>query len=160
MPFETHPRDPVERPWQDPSLSPASRAAALLPLMTLEEKVGQLAGIWVGAAEDGAGVAPRMDEMVDGQPFDEVIKNGLGQLTRPYGTKPVPPIIGARSLAAAQAQIVASNRFGIPALVHEECLTGFSAWQATVYPSPLTWGAAFDPDSRRACTRASPRSWT
>jgi beta-xylosidase len=146
MPFETHPRDAVERPWQDPSLSPASRAAALLPLMTLEEKVGQLAGIWVGAAEDGAGVAPRMNEMVDGQPFDEVIKNGLGQLTRPYGTKPVPPIIGARSLAAAQAQIVASNRFGIPALVHEECLTGFSAWQATVYPSPLTWGAAFDPD--------------
>jgi beta-glucosidase len=29
--------------------------------------------------------------------------------------------------------------------VHEECLTGLAAWQATVYPSPLCWAAGFDP---------------
>ncbi|MGH3208031.1 MAG: glycoside hydrolase family 3 N-terminal domain-containing protein, partial [Trebonia sp.] len=132
--------------WRDTRLSPAERAAALIPLMTLEEKVAQLAGIWVGADATGAGVAPHQADMVDGQPFEEVIRHGLGQLTRPFGTSPVAPAAGARSLAAAQAQIVASNRFGIPALVHEECLTGFSAWQATVYPSPLSWGAAFDPE--------------
>jgi beta-glucosidase len=114
--------------------------------MTLEEKVAQLAGIWVGADASGGGVAPHQADMVDGQPFDEVIRHGLGQLTRPFGTAPVEPAAGARSLAAAQAQIVASNRFGIPALVHEECLTGFCAWQATVYPAPLSWGAAFDPE--------------
>jgi beta-glucosidase len=113
--------------------------------MTLEEKVGQLAGIWVGADATGAGVAPHQSDMVDGQPFDEVVRHGLGQLTRPFGTAPVEPVAGARSLAAAQAQIVASNRFGIPALVHEECLTGFCAWRATVYPAPLSWGAAFNP---------------
>ena len=38
-----------------------------------------------------------------------------------------------------------AGRFGIPAMVHEECLTGLAAWQATVYPSPLCWGASFDP---------------
>ncbi len=133
-------------PWQDTRLSAAERAGALIPLMTLEEKVAQLAGIWVGADASGGGVAPHQADMVDGQPFDEVIKHGLGQLTRPFGTAPVEPAAGARSLAAAQAQIVASNRFGIPALVHEECLTGFCAWQATVYPAPLSWGAAFDPE--------------
>ena len=132
--------------WRDTQLSPGERAAALIPLMTLEEKVAQLAGIWVGADASGGGVAPHQADMVDGQPFDEVIRHGLGQLTRPFGTKPVEPLAGARSLAAAQAQIAASNRFGIPALVHEECLTGFSAWQATVYPTPLSWGAAFDPE--------------
>ncbi|HET6187694.1 MAG TPA: glycoside hydrolase family 3 N-terminal domain-containing protein [Trebonia sp.] len=132
--------------WRDTRLSPGERAAALTPLMTLEEKVAQLAGIWVGADASGGGVAPHQADMVDGQPFDEVIRHGLGQLTRPFGTKPVEPVFGAHSLAAAQAQIVASNRFGIPALVHEECLTGFSAWQATVYPTPLSWGAAFDPE--------------
>ena len=132
--------------WRDTRLSPAERGAALIPLMTLEEKVAQLAGIWVGADATGAGVAPHMADMVDGQPFAEVIRHGLGQLTRPFGTAPVEPAAGARSLAAAQAQIVASNRFGIPALVHEECLTGFCAWQATVYPAPLSWGAAFDPE--------------
>jgi beta-xylosidase len=132
--------------WRDTRLSPAERCAALIALMTLEEKVAQLAGIWVGADAAGAGVAPHQADMVDGQPFDEVIRNGLGQLTRPFGTAPVEPVAGARSLAAAQAQIMASNRFAIPALVHEECLTGFCAWQATVYPAPLSWGAAFDPE--------------
>ena len=75
-----------------------------------------------------------------------VIRHGLGQLTRPFGTAPVDPVLGARSLAASQAQIVAASRFGIPAQVHEECLTGFAAWRATVYPAPLCWGASFDPD--------------
>ncbi|HET9876642.1 MAG TPA: hypothetical protein VFQ37_12900 [Mycobacterium sp.] len=72
-------------PWQDPRLSPGERAAALIPLMTLEEKIAQLAGIWVGADATGAGVAPHQADMVDGQPFDEVIRHELGQLTRPFG---------------------------------------------------------------------------
>ena len=41
---------------------------------------------------------------------------------------------------------MAASRFGIPAQVHEECLTGFAAWRATVYPTPLSWGATFDPE--------------
>ena len=138
---------PREDPrWRDTSLSPAQRAAALIPLLTLEEKVAQLAGVWVGASASGQGVAPHQADMVDGQPFDELIRHGLGQLTRPFGTAPVDPVAGARSLAAAQARIAASSRLGIPAQVHEECLTGFCTWQATVYPAPLSWGAAFDPE--------------
>ena len=31
-------------------------------------------------------------------------------------------------------------------MVHEECLTGLAAWKATTYPTPLAWGASFDPD--------------
>jgi beta-xylosidase len=132
--------------WRDTGLSPAERAAALVPLMTLEEKAAQLAGVWVGADASGEGVAPHQSDMADGKPWSTIIRHGLGQLTRPFGTAPVDPAAGARSLAAAQAQIVAASRFGIPAQVHEECLTGFSAWQATVYPAPLSWGAAFDPE--------------
>ena len=30
--------------------------------------------------------------------------------------------------------------------MHEECLAGFAAWGATVYPVPLAWGASFDPE--------------
>jgi beta-xylosidase len=132
--------------WRDTSLSAAQRAAALIPLLTLEEKVAQLAGVWVGVSASGQDLAPHQADMVDGQPFDEVIRHGLGQLTRPFGTAPVDPVAGARSLAAAQARIAASSRLGIPAQVHEECLTGFCTWQATVYPAPLSWGAAFDPE--------------
>ena len=49
-------------------------------------------------------------------------------------------------MARSQRQIIAAGRHGIPAMVHEECLTGLAAWQAPVYPSPLCWGATFDPD--------------
>ena len=58
---------------------------------------------------------------------------------------------------------MAANRFGIPAQVHEECLTGLAAWRATIYPSPLCWAATFDPATRGADGRpdrvdhASPR---
>src|SRR5690606_5397813 len=30
--------------------------------------------------------------------------------------------------------------------VHEECLTGFTAYGATVYPAAIAWAATFDPD--------------
>ncbi|MDQ0375767.1 glycoside hydrolase family 3 N-terminal domain-containing protein [Cellulomonas humilata] len=119
----------------------------LVARMTLEEKLSQLVGLWVGADAGGAGVAPHQSEMTDdGLGWSEVIRDGLGQLTRPYGSAPVDPAAGARSLAASQAEVVAANRWGIPALVHEECLTGFAAWGATAYPVPLSWGASFDPE--------------
>src|SRR5690606_3223252 len=35
---------------------------------------------------------------------------------------------------------------GLPAVAHEECLTGLAAWRATTFPTPLAWGASFDPD--------------
>ncbi|MBW8802501.1 MAG: glycoside hydrolase family 3 C-terminal domain-containing protein [Catenulisporales bacterium] len=137
---------PEDRPrWRDPGLSPEERAEALIPLMTLEEKVAQLVGVWVGADASGAGVAPHQGDMAEVS-WDEVIRHGLGQLTRPFGTAPVDPVLGARSLAASQARIAAASRFGIPAQVHEECLTGFATWGATAFPTPLAWGASFDPE--------------
>jgi beta-glucosidase len=132
--------------WRDPTVPPTERAEALLPLMTVEEKIAQLVGVWVGADADGGGVAPHQADMMGGISWSEVIRHGLGQLTRPFGTAPVDPVLGARSLAVSQAEIVATSRFGIPAQVHEECLTGFATWRATAYPTPLCWGAAFDPD--------------
>ena len=38
-----------------------------------------------------------------------MIADGLGQLTRPFGTAPVDPLTGARGLAAAQRQIMAAE---------------------------------------------------
>jgi beta-glucosidase len=132
-------------PWRDPDLSPAERAEALIPLMTLEEKVAQLVGVWVRAAT-GDQVAPHQADMTADSSWSNAIRHGLGQLTRPFGTAPVDPVSAALSLGESQAQIVAASRFGIPAQVHEECLTGFTAWKATVYPAPLCWGASFDPE--------------
>lgn len=132
-------------PWRDPALPAAARVDDLLSRMTLEEKTAQLYGVWVGAATDGDGVAPHQHDMTADYDWEELISRGLGQLTRSFGTAPVDPALGARALALAQRRIAEAGRFGIPAVAHEECLAGFTAWRATAYPVPLAWGAAFDP---------------
>ncbi|MBO0802956.1 MAG: glycoside hydrolase family 3 C-terminal domain-containing protein [Nocardiopsaceae bacterium] len=142
-------------PWRDPSKPVAERVADLLARMTLDEKLAQLGSVWMGASGDGDGIAPMQDQFSDElPPLDELIKDGLGQLTRVFGTRPVEPSAGMRALAGLQEQIVAANRFGIPAVAHEECLTGFAACRATIFPAPLSWGAAFDPELVRAMARS------
>ncbi|XVV06437.1 glycoside hydrolase family 3 N-terminal domain-containing protein [Actinosynnema sp. CA-248983] len=132
--------------WADPGRPTGERVAALLAEMTLEEKLAQLVGVWVGVTEDDEEVAPAQHEFAEPlPPWDELTKPGLGQLTRVFGTRPVDPLVGARVLAETQRKLVANNRFGIPAMAHEECLSGFTAWRATVFPTPLAWGASFDP---------------
>jgi len=137
--------DPVAA-WRDPARPAGERVADLVSRMTLAEKIAQLGSIWIGASGDGDGVAPMQDQFRDEEPqFDELIKNGLGQLTRVFGTRPVPASAGMRALTGLQERIAGGSRFGIPAVAHEECLTGFAAWGATIFPTPLAWGASFDP---------------
>jgi len=131
--------------WHDTSLAPAVRASALLDAMTLEEKVAQLGSTWPGEQDAGRDVAPMQDSFRGALPFEQEIIGGLGQLTRPFGTAPIDPEAGRERLARLQRDVVAANRFGIPAIAHDECLTGFTAWQATVYPTALAWGASWNP---------------
>lgn len=126
-----------------------TRVGDLLRRMTLEEKLAQLVGYWEGRGGSGEGgdVAPMQDAMQsENAEFEAFAAHGLGQLTRPFGTAPVDPREGARVLAAKQRWLTEHTRLGIPALVHEECLTGLAAWKATTFPGPLSWGASFRPD--------------
>ncbi|NVI90547.1 beta-glucosidase [Actinomadura sp. BRA 177] len=137
----------TREPWQDPGSPAAERVADLLARMTPEEKAGQLAGFWAMPAEPGEPVAPMEDDSNETAPaLDEVVERGLGQLTRVFGTSPVPAAEGAARLRELQRLVAAGNRFGIPAIAHEECLNGFMTWGATVFPSPPAWGATFDAD--------------
>ncbi|MCO6009004.1 glycoside hydrolase family 3 C-terminal domain-containing protein [Actinoallomurus purpureus] len=140
-----HPTRPTDS-WRDHRLPTAERVADLLSRMTVEEKAAQLVGYWAVSARPGEEVAPLPDDFGEPPPLDEVITAGLGQLTRVFGTAPVPPAEGAARLRELQARVAAGNRFGIPAIAHEECLTGFMTHTATVFPCPLAWGATFDPD--------------
>lgn len=133
-------------PWHDNSLPVEQRVDALIAEMTVTEKVAQLYGLWVGASTDGEDVAPNQHEMSDPIDLGELLPRGLGQLTRPFGTAPVDPAVGAVSLLRTQRRIMTESRLGLPAIAHEECLAGFAAWQATAYPVPLSWGATFNLD--------------
>jgi beta-glucosidase-like glycosyl hydrolase len=122
----------------------SERVRTLHAQMTLEEKAAQLVGYWVD--QGGEVVAPLAGEMVSSNRYDEATVHGLGHLTRVYGTRPVDPVERAEWLWAEQRRLRQETRLGIPAIVHEECLTGLAAWKAATFPTPLAWGAAFDPD--------------
>src|SRR4051794_15544282 len=109
--------------------------------MTLEEKLAQLVGLWQGVDRQGGAVAPLQDAMdTVEQSFADFAAHGLGQITRHYGTRPLDPREGRATLAAKQRWLKENTRLGIPALVHEECLTGLAAWKAATYPVPPAWG--------------------
>ncbi|WP_049569057.1 glycoside hydrolase family 3 N-terminal domain-containing protein [Nonomuraea sp. SBT364] len=143
----------VTRPWRDPALPVADRVDALLGEMTLEEKVAQLGSWWPGndmrpdGGESGtANVAPMQDVFAATKSAQPELRHGLGHLTRVFGSGPVTPAQGAAEVVRLQRAVVAGSRLGIPAIVHEECLTGFTTYGATVYPAAIAWGATFDPD--------------
>src|SRR3989337_877863 len=95
----------IPEPWQDPSLPPEKRVADLLARLTLEEKVAQLYGVWIGANATPEDMAPQPHELVnDSLDWANLIRTGLGQLTRPFGTAPVDPALGARALARMQGE--------------------------------------------------------
>src|SRR5699024_7514457 len=125
--------------WNDAEVPVAERVEALLGQMTLEEKVSQLGSHWE-MRDDGAQgeVAPMEEAMSSSKlPFKRDILDGEGHLTRTYGTIPLSVPEGAQLLRQRQAAVIGANRFGIPAIAHEECLTGYTAYQATVYPTAL-----------------------
>lgn len=133
----------------------SERVRALHARMTLEEKLAQLVGYWL---DQNGTVAPMQSEMAVGQGdpgmLPEITRHGIGHYTRVYGTRPVDPAERAAWLWAEQRRLKQETRLGIPALVHEECLTGLAAWRAATFPTPLAWGASFDPDLVRESARA------
>jgi beta-glucosidase len=147
------------QPWHDTTLSAAARADLLLAEMTLDEKVGQLGSRWVGndmqVSDEGSAldpeetlnVAPMQDIFAASGtvPLEEASRHGLGHLTRVYGSVPLTVTEGAAEVVRQHRVVLGNSRLGVPALVHEECLTGFTTFGATVYPAAIAWGATFDP---------------
>ncbi|MGY5765099.1 beta-glucosidase [Brachybacterium sp. DNPG3] len=154
--------------WNDPEQTVDARVEALLADLTLEEKVGQLGSYWkrpdAGADADGAdadgaeggesgssasgggGFAPMQSTFdKDRDPFEAAIEHGLGHITRNFGSAPLSVDEGLAQLRELQTAVVAASRHGIPAIAHEECLTGFMAHGATTYPAAIAWGASFSP---------------
>ncbi len=132
--------------WRDPSRPSEERVEALLGELTLEEKVAQLGSVWLGFDVVTGDVAPMQDAFSRRQTFEESVSHGIGHLTRVFGTAPLTVTDGVDRVRMLQSAVVEASRLGIPAIVHEECLTGFTTYEATVYPASLAWAATFDAD--------------
>jgi beta-glucosidase-like glycosyl hydrolase len=141
-------RPPHDAPYRDASRPLGERVEDLLARMTLTEKVAQLTSVWIEVDPERAQVAPSVMGSAFGSTLDpdEAMRHGIGQVTRPLGSRPVDAAIGARAINDLQRRLVDETRLGIPAICHEECLTGYMAQGATSFASPLNYGSTWDPE--------------
>ena len=125
-------------PYLDHACPVAERVSDLLSRMTLEEKLAQLGGVWVF-------------ELLDGMTFSEekaepLLGNGIGQITRLGGATSLEPVASAQLANRIQAFLVEHTRLGIPAMVHEECCSGYTARGATCFPQIIGLASTWQPE--------------
>jgi len=112
----------------------------LLKNMTLEEKIAQLGSIQGrNLLENGK---------FSREKAKRLLKNGIGQITRvSSGTRDVTSPRQSASIAnEIQRFLKEETRLGIPAIIHEECLSGFMAYGATTFPQAIGLASTWNPD--------------
>ncbi len=134
--------------YRNPAHAVAARVDDLLGRMTLAEKIGQMHALWLILEADG-NHRVRADQFTgatDPETLRAVLGAGLGQITRPLGTRSIDAAEGVRALNRLQKYMVEETRLGIPVMSHEECLSGLMIAGATLFPSPLAFGATWNPE--------------
>ncbi len=124
--------------YRDPHASVEERVENLLALMTLDEKLAQLACLWSTAFVSTGSFDPNV--------VAEKIPHGIGQVTRIGASTGLHPHESAALMNAIQQVAVERTRLGIPVIVHEESTGGFCHRDATVFPQGIGLAATWDPD--------------
>ena len=124
--------------YKDTSKSIDARTGDLLSRMTLDEKIAQIGGVW-------------SYELLEDRKFSQVkaeslIKDGIGQICRPGVSTGFPPEEMAELINGIQKFLAENTRLGIPALTHEECLNGFMAKKATIFPQIIGMASTWEPE--------------
>ena len=112
---------------------------ALYANMSQEERIAQLHGIYVQNLLDE-------NEQLDLNKCAELIPNGVGHFSQyALNTRKTPDEL--RDLVAQlQEWLVNNTPSGIPALFHEEVLSGVNAYDATIYPQQIGLACSFNPE--------------
>ncbi|PLS25427.1 beta-glucosidase [Bifidobacterium imperatoris] len=117
-------------PYKNPELPASERIADLLSRMTLEEKVGQMMQL------DARG----------GDLDDLIVNKHVGSILH---TSP-------EDLPRAVKTVNEKTRLGIPLVIGDDCIHGYSFWPgATIFPSQLGMALSWDAEKVRAAGRAT-----
>jgi beta-glucosidase len=123
--------------YLDPHLPLEERVEHLLALMTLDEKLAQLGCLWSTSFVHAGTFDP--EEVARQMP------HGIGQVTRIGAATGLLPRESAAFMNTIQKVALERTRLGIPVIVHEEAVGGFSHRQATVFPQGLGLAATWNP---------------
>lgn len=127
------------RQCEDKTVPVQARIEDLVTRMSLEEKVAQLGSVGPDAFLDERGeFSPEKAK--------KAIPYGIGQITRIAGASGLEPEKAAKAANAVQRFLLEETRLGIPALLHEECLSGLMAKGGTAYPQAIGLASAWNPD--------------
>ena len=119
----------------------ADRVTDLLAQMTLQEKVAQMGSVFIYDLLDESGFS-------EGKAAR--IAEGIGQVTRLGGYTLLTPRQRAQVANAIQSFLIHHTRLGIPAIIHEECCSGYTALGATRFPQMLGLASTFQPELAEA----------
>jgi beta-glucosidase len=128
----------VSKDYKDSSLPINERVEALLPLMSLEEKVAQMRIFHanIGVELDEQGKLKLSDKVV------EKLKIGIAGIKNPG--EHLDAVAAAKLNNELQKYIIENNRWGIPALFVTESYNGVDAAGCTKFGRPLTSAASFN----------------
>jgi beta-glucosidase len=138
--------------YRDHSKSIDARVKDLVSKMTMDEKIAQIGGVW-------------SYELLDGEKFSKanaqlLLKDGIGHICRPGISTALPPKEMAAFINDIQMFLAESTRLGIPALVHEECLNGFMAKKATIFPQIIGMASTWEPELVNKMTQVARENMT
>jgi beta-glucosidase len=131
---------PNTNDYKDATLSIEDRVEALLPLMSIEEKVAQMRIFHasIGTKPDENGKLKLSDRVI------KKLKLGIAGIKNPG--EHINPVDAAKLNNELQKYIIENNRWGIPALFVTESYNGVDAEGCTKFGRPLTSAASFNPE--------------
>lgn len=107
--------------------------------MSQEERIAQLRSMYMESLFDEQG-------QLDTAKCRQLIPNGLGHFCQFCLQKPRDPNEIRNRVAALQDWLIHNTPNGIPALFHEEVLSGINTLGATIYPQQIGQAGSFNPE--------------
>lgn len=107
--------------------------------MSQEERIMQLRSCMMDVLFDENG-------NLDPAKCDSLIPNGIGHFCQFASQKPLDPNTLRDKVAAVQDWLIHNTPNGIPALFHEEVLSGVNTLGSTIYPQQIGQACSFNPE--------------
>ena len=107
--------------------------------MSQEERIAQLRSMYMDELFDEQG-------QLDTAKCRQLIPNGIGHFSQYASQKPCDPNELRDRVAAVQDWLIHHTPNGIPALFHEEVLSGINTRGATIYPQQIGQACSFNPE--------------